>query len=59
MKKPEIEAFLCKLTQRVMPKSDVQVKGEVVVTRRFFENFAGDNPRFLCRSFNVAGDHQG
>ncbi|EAR83878.1 delta-1-pyrroline-5-carboxylate dehydrogenase (macronuclear) [Tetrahymena thermophila SB210] len=59
MKKPEIESFLCKATQRVMPKSDVQIKGEIVVTRRFFENFAGDNPRFLCRSFNVAGDHQG
>lgn len=57
MKKPEIENFLCKITQRVMPKSDVQIKGEVTVTRRFFENFAGDNPRFLCRSFNVAGDH--
>lgn len=29
------------------------------MTRRFFENFSGDQPRFLCRSFNVAGDHVG
>ena len=40
-----------------MPKSDIQCMGEVKVTAKFFENFTGDNPRFLCRSFNVAGDH--
>lgn len=32
-----------------MPKSLAQVTGEVVVTRRFFENFTGDNNRFLMR----------
>ena len=42
-----------------MPKSDVQSKGELTVTRKFFENFAGDNARFLFRSFNVSGDHDG
>ena len=30
-----------------------------MVTRRFFENFAGDNPRFIQQSFSVAGDHDG
>lgn len=42
-----------------MPKSQIQSAGEVTVTRKFFENFTGDNPRFLCRSFNTSGDHQG
>lgn len=42
-----------------MPKNREQALGEVVVTRRFFENFTGDNPRFFQQSFNVAGDHDG
>lgn len=42
-----------------MPKSTAQATGEVVVTRKFFENFTGDNPRFLFKSFNVSGDHDG
>lgn len=36
-----------------------QCKGEVIVTRRFFENFAGDNVRILMRSFGQAGDYLG
>jgi 1-pyrroline-5-carboxylate dehydrogenase len=59
MRKPEVEEFFVKLMQRVMPKSTAQVLGEWVVTRRFFENFTGDNPRFFQRSFNVAGDYDG
>ena len=59
MRKPEVESFFVKLMQRVMPKSTAQVTGEWVVTRRFFENFTGDNPRFFQRSFNVAGDYDG
>jgi 1-pyrroline-5-carboxylate dehydrogenase len=59
MRKPEVQDYLVKLTQRVMPKSWAQVTGEVVVTRKFFENFTGDNPRFFQQSFNVAGDHDG
>jgi 1-pyrroline-5-carboxylate dehydrogenase len=54
-----VEDFFIKLIQRVMPKSDVQCRGELTVTRKFFENFAGDNARFLFRSFNVSGDHDG
>jgi len=42
-----------------MPKSIAQVAGEVIVTRRFFENFTGDNPRFFQRAFTVSGDHDG
>ncbi len=42
-----------------MPKSKGQTDAEVLVTRKFFENFTGDSVRFLLRSFRVAGDHQG
>merc|ERR1712194_883232 len=42
-----------------MPKSDIQARGEVVVTRKFIENMAGDTPRFLVKGFNVPGDHAG
>lgn len=42
-----------------MPKSYKQAQGEVIVTRRFFENFTGDNVRFLARGFVQAGDHNG
>ena len=59
MRKPEIQDYFAKLTQRVMPKSTPQVNGEVVVTRKFFENFTGDNVRFFQQSFNVAGDYDG
>lgn len=59
MRKPEVESFFVKLLQRVMPKSVAQATGEWVVTRRFFENFTGDNPRFFQRSFNVTGDYDG
>lgn len=59
MRKPDVHEFLVRLVQRVMPKSRAQAAGEVAVTRRFFENFGGDQPRFLCRSFSVAGDRSG
>jgi len=42
MRKPEVAAFFAKLIQRTSPKSDAQAMGETVVTRRFFENFSGD-----------------
>jgi 1-pyrroline-5-carboxylate dehydrogenase len=45
----ENEDYFVKLIQRVMPKSDKQCRGEVIVTRKFFENFAGDNVRFLMK----------
>merc|ERR1711939_113632 len=56
---PEVEHFFARLIQRVSPKSYGQAQGEVVVTRKFLENFTGDNVRFLARSFGVPGDHAG
>lgn len=55
----DVAKFFVKLIQRVMPKSEVQAKGEYVVTRKMVENFSGDQVRFLLRSFNVTGDHLG
>ena len=54
-----VEDFFTKMIQRVVPKSDAQARGEVIVTRNFLENFAGDNVRFLARSFANPGDHTG
>jgi 1-pyrroline-5-carboxylate dehydrogenase len=56
---PEVEEYFVKLTQRVMPKSWQQCLNEVVVTRVFLENFAGDGVRFLGRGFSNPGDHAG
>ncbi|CAM9340221.1 unnamed protein product [Ectocarpus sp. 4 AP-2014] len=56
---PEVEDFFTRLIMRVAPKSYAQANGEVVVTRRFLENFSGDNVRMLARSFSVPGDHVG
>lgn len=47
MRKPEVSAFFAKLIQRTSPKSDAQAMGELVVTRRFFENFSGDQVHCL------------
>ena len=56
---PDVEEYFTKLTQRVMPKSWQQCLNEVVVTRVFLENFAGDGVRFLARGFSNPGDHVG
>ncbi|GIL70881.1 hypothetical protein Vretifemale_1557 [Volvox reticuliferus] len=48
-----------RLIQRVAPKSIAQALGEVRVTRKFFENFSGDQVRFLARGFTNPGDHLG
>mmetsp|Transcript_33130 Transcript_33130/g.76345 ORF Transcript_33130/g.76345 Transcript_33130/m.76345 type:complete len:413 (-) Transcript_33130:62-1300(-) len=42
-----------------VPKSHAQAMGEVKITAAFLKNFAGDNVRFLARSFGVPGDHYG
>lgn len=55
----KVEEFFWRLIQRVMPKSRKQCLGEVIVTRKFLENFSGDNVRFLARSFSNPGDHLG
>lgn len=59
MRKPEVADFFARLIQRTSPKSYAQALGELVVTRRFFENFSGDQVRFLARGFSVPGDHPG
>ena len=45
MRKPAVARFFQKLVQRTSPKSDAQAEAEVTVTRRFFENFSGDQVR--------------
>lgn len=45
LRKPEVLDYFAKLVQRTSPKSYVQAVGEVTVTRRFFENFSGDQVR--------------
>ena len=55
----EIFNHFVKLIQRTFPKSDAQAIGELRVTRAFFENFCGDNVRFLARGFSNPGDHDG
>ncbi len=59
MRHQEVMDFFTRLIQRVMPKSDAQARGEVIVTRTFLENFGGDNVRFLARGFSNPGDHLG
>jgi 1-pyrroline-5-carboxylate dehydrogenase len=59
MRKPDVSDFFAKLIQRTSPKSYAQAMGEHVVTRKFFENFSGDQVRFLARGFSVPGDHPG
>jgi 1-pyrroline-5-carboxylate dehydrogenase len=56
---PEVEEYFVRLLQRVMPKSRLQCLNEVVVTRVFLENFAGDGVRFLARGFSNPGNHPG
>lgn len=38
----QVVDFFTRLVQRVSPKSYAQALAEVVVTRRFLENFSGD-----------------
>ncbi|WP_082990033.1 aldehyde dehydrogenase family protein [Woeseia oceani] len=59
MAEPEVQDYFTRLIQRVMPKSWAQCQGEVVVTRVFLEDFAGDGVRFLGRGFSNPGDHDG
>mmetsp|Transcript_8450 Transcript_8450/g.12900 ORF Transcript_8450/g.12900 Transcript_8450/m.12900 type:complete len:274 (+) Transcript_8450:172-993(+) len=56
---PEVLEFFVKCVQRSAPKSHAQTTAEVVVTRNFFENFSGDQVRFLAEAFRVPGDHHG
>lgn len=55
----EIFMHFVKFIKRTFPKSEAQAIAEMRVTRIFFENFCGDNVRFLARSFANPGDHDG
>jgi 1-pyrroline-5-carboxylate dehydrogenase len=59
MRDDDVIEYFVKLIQRVAPKSHFQAKAEFVVTRKFVENFSGDQVRYLARSFGVPGDHTG
>lgn len=45
LRRPEVADFFARLIQLVAPKSYAQALGEVTVTRKFFENFGGDQVR--------------
>jgi len=59
LREDAVAEYFASLIARVAPKSKGQAMGEVVVTRKFFENFAGDNVRYLAKSFTAPGDYQG
>ena len=52
---PRVDAqvldFFTRLVQRVAPKHYFQAAQEVIVTRRFFENFSGDNVRARSETY--------
>jgi 1-pyrroline-5-carboxylate dehydrogenase len=56
---PEVERYFTLLVQSVMPKSYIQARGEVVVTRQFLKNFGGDQVRFLATGTTTPGDYLG
>lgn len=57
--KPEVFDYFLRLIQRVVPKSTDQAFAELSVTRAFFENFSGDQVRYLAKGFSVPGDRIG
>lgn len=59
MHDPEVFDFFVDLTMRAVPKSKVQTEGEIRVTRNFFENFSGDQVRFMVEAKQIPGDHTG
>jgi len=59
MRKPDVADFFARLIQRVAPKSYDQAMAELRVTRKFYENFSGDQVRFLAQGFSNPGDHMG
>nr|CCA15825.1 predicted protein putative [Albugo laibachii Nc14] len=59
LRDPQVADFFTRLIQRVSPKSYTQAETEVIVTEKFFENFSGDQVRFLAKSFGAPGNHAG
>lgn len=56
---PDIQEFFTQCIMKTVPKSHAQAKAEVTVTTAFLQNFAGDNVRYLAKSFSSPGDHVG
>ncbi len=59
LENPKVEKYFTKLVQSVMPKSEIQARGEVTVTKQFLKNFSGDQLRFLATGKTTPGDHFG
>lgn len=58
IREQEVEDFFTQLIMRVAPKSYAQAQGEVVVTRRFLENFSGElSP--LCFVLSIRSESSG
>ena len=55
----QVYQTLFNLIQSCVPKSDSQVASEILVTKRFLENFSGDQVRFMARGCVTAGDYDG
>ena len=55
----EIAEYFALLICMVVGKSMTQCRGEVTVTRKFLENFAGDAVRFLAYGRSAPGDRAG
>lgn len=56
---PEIYEHFISLINTVFPKSRGQSEGEMRICRNFFDNFGGDNVRYLARGFHNPGDFTG
>jgi len=59
LRKPDVENFFAELLQRVVPKHDAQVLGEVTTVRKWVEGFAGDGVRRLASASSLPGDRPG
>lgn len=59
LRDPEVFDFFVDATMRAAPKSRGQTEGEIRVTRAFFDNFCGDQVRFLAEGKQTPGDHYG
>lgn len=57
--KSDVEERIVNEIVSVTGKTTDQAYGELVVTRKFLENFSGDQVRFLAKGFNTPGDHMG
>lgn len=55
----EVFDFFTDCLIKAFPKSRLQAEGEIKVTRAFYENFSGDQVRFLAEATRLPGDHLG